>query len=188
MATLAAYLLLFSLVSIVALVIGTLPAAAFGLFLSPIASGIYLVLVILLGSRLATVLLVYDITIYGSELSGVRSNVVGDTRWKTLFILSAGGLNLLIIASLLVGSLVAIVAPPIVFMIGSFTVLVANELARKQFDISISILGVRLTKMVFEAVTSQGPTERRQLSQLTTGAEWIASSLTVFGQVDQPTI
>ncbi|WP_204366034.1 hypothetical protein, partial [Halorubrum distributum] len=133
-------------------------------------------------------LLVYDITIYGSELSGVRSNVVGDTRWKTLFILSAGGLNLLIIASLLVGSLVAIVAPPIVFMIGSFTVLVANELARKQFDISISILGVRLTKMVFEAVTSQGPTERRQLSQLTTGAEWIASSLTVFGQVDQPTI
>jgi len=186
MLTLITRILLFSVVSILAFVVGTLPAAFFGLLLSPTASGLYVVLVILLSTRLATVFLNYDITIYGSELSGVREKITGGPRWRTLFILSAGGLNLLMIVSIAVGSLVAIIAPPIVFMIGSFVVLAANELARKRFDVSISILGVRITRTLLEAATSQSTAERRQLTQLTTAAEWIASSLTVFGQVEQP--
>lgn len=181
-------ILRFSVASILLLLIGTLPAAAIGLILSPVASGLYLILVVLLATRLAIVLLNYDITIYGATISGARSSVTGGPRWRRLYLLSAGGLNLLIIVSIVVGTLAATVAPPIIFMFVSFTVLVGNEIARRQLDTSISIIGVRITRMLLERVTSQSTRERRELSQLSTAAEWVATSLTVFGPVEQPSI
>ena len=181
-------ILLFSVIAILLLMIGTLPAAVVGFLLFPATLGLYLILMVILGSRLATVLLNYDITIHGAVISGTRSSVAGKTRWRTLSILSAGGLNLLIFVSIAVGGLISTVAPPVVFILTSFAVLVSNEIARKTFDISISILGVRVTKIIIETVTSHSTRERRELSQLSTGAEWIASSLTVFGHIDQPSI
>ena len=181
-------ILRFTIASILLLLIGTLPAAAIGLILSPVASGLYLIIVISLATRLAIVLLNYDITIYGATISGARSNVTGGPRWRRLYLLSAGGLNLLITVSIVAGTLAATAAPPIIFMFVSFAVLVGNEIARRQLDTSISIIGVRITKMILERVTSQSAIERRELSQLSTAAEWVATSLTVFGQVEQPSI
>lgn len=181
-------ILKFSVASILLLLVGTLPAAAIGLILSPVASGLYLILVVLLAARLAIVFLNYDITIHGATISGARSNVMDGPRWRILGLLSAGGLNLLIIVSIVAGTLAATATPPIIFMLVSFAVLGGNELARKQFGTSISIIGVRITKMVLERVTFRSTKERRELSQLSIAAEWVATSLTVFGQVEQPSI
>lgn len=180
-------ILQFSVASILVLLIGTLPAAAIGLIISSVAIGLYLIIVVLLAIRLGMVFLKYDIKIHGATISGTRSKS-SKSQFLKIGFLSAGGLNLLIIVSIVAGTLAAIVAPPIIFMLVSFTVLVANELMRKQFDISISIVGVRITKGIFNRVIFTSARERRELSELTSVAEWVATSLTVFGQMKKPTI
>lgn len=181
-------ILRFSIASILVLLIGTLPAAAIGLMLSPVASGLYLIIVIALATRLGMVLLNYDIRIQGATISGARSDVTDRPEWLRLGLLSAGGLNLLIIVSVIVGTLAATVAPPIIFMSISAAALVGNELIRKKMDTSISIIGVKITKVLYEKVPSLSARERRELSQLATAAEWIATSLTAFGHIETPTI
>lgn len=184
MAVLGIRLLAYAVLGWLLLLIATSPVLIVAWLGSATAFGIIVIVTLLFGGRLGTVLLRYDFKLKGAELSGVRRGSESSRQFWTLFGLSAGGLNVLLAGVVLVGAVVAMFAPPIVALVAAFGVLVGNELLRRRFDMSLSILGVRLTAAAVTRVRSLSAIERRELTQLAEGAEWLASGFTMFGTPD----
>jgi len=183
-AVLTGKLTLWSLFTGSVLLLITTPIAASMWFLSPTAFGFVIVLAAVLGARLAVIAIKYNFKFPKIDPKGTRSGMVQRDPRLRIFILSAGGVNALILTAAIVGALVASVAPTSVAVLATFGVLVGNELVRQRFEISLSIIGVRATARVYQWLFVETAQERREFAQIKTGAEWLTSGLTMFSTLD----
>jgi hypothetical protein len=174
----------FALLGWVLIVVATLPVFL-GSWLTTVGFGVYLATTLVVGARLGTIFLQYKFTMQTTTGEGTRAGTAEtDGSRRTLFILSAGGVNLLFGVAVAVAALVGLVAPPVVALLAAYAVLGANELARRRVELSLSIAGVRLTAALIRWVRELSTPQQRRLTRLTMAAEWLTSGLTIVGQAD----